>query len=95
MTSKKIDNLRYEDYEGTEIIIGLCSFLETLNIKSASDVVDEANEILEDEFCGQCKVTNDDCDCPKYDDHECDYDDGDRAYDAWKDAQLENEDTKG
>ena len=92
MTSKKIDNLRYEDYKGTEVILGLLVFLENLKIKSATDAADEINGILEDEFCSECKVIHEDCDCPKYDYHECDYDDGDRAYDAWKDAQLENED---
>lgn len=93
MKSKKIDKLRYEDYDGTAKVLGLFLFLETLNIKSATEAADEFQGIIEDEFCRECKSHVGDCDCNSCECcHERDYDDGDRAYDAWKDAQLENED---
>lgn len=89
MKSKKIDKLRYEDYDGTEMCRNVCTFLETLKIKSATEAADEFQGILEEEFCGECKVTKDSCDCKGQHDYDHDYD---RLYDAWKDAQLENAD---
>lgn len=84
MKSTKIDKLRYEDYDGTAKTLGLFLFLETLNIKSATEAADEFSGIIDEEFCDRCKSAKDYCECGHYD--------GDRAYDAWKDAQLENED---
>ena len=94
MKSKKIDKLRYEDYDGTEKCLKLFLFLENLNIKSATEAADEFSSTLDDEFCSECKSTKSDCDCGNCRNYDADYDydDGDRAYDAWKDAQLENED---
>ncbi len=94
MKSNKIDKLRFEDYDGTQKCLNLFLFLETLKIKSAVEAADEFSSTLEDEFCSECKSTKSDCDCGNCRDfdRDCDYDDGDRAYDAWKDAQLENED---
>jgi len=90
MKSKKIDKLRYEDYDGIQVCLNIFQFLELLNIKCASDPAEEFECVME-EFCEECRVIKDDCDCRgQHDyDHDRDYDDGDRAYDAWKDSQLE------
>lgn len=89
MKSKKIDKLRYEDYEGAEVCLNLCQFLETLSIKSASDSAQEFYEGL-NEFCPECHIIKDVCGCnERYSYRYYDNDDGDRAYDAWKDAQME------
>lgn len=94
MKSKKIDKLRYEDYNGVEVLNGFFVVLEKLGIKSASAEADETQYLLDEEFCGDCKITKDDCDCRGQ--HDCDWEnDGDRAYDAWKDAQLEDEHNQG
>lgn len=88
MKSKKIDNLRYQDYDITHLILETLVVLESIGIKSATEAADECQSIIDDEFCGECKSDHSHCECVR----ERDYDDGDRAYDAWKDAQLENED---
>lgn len=92
MKSSKIDKLRYEDYDGTKKVLNIFLFLETLKIKSATEAADEFQGILDEEFCDGCKSAKDYCECGHHEGPDYDYDDGDRAYDAWKDAQLENED---
>ena len=89
MKSKKIDKLRYADYEGTKVCLDIFQFLESLGIKSATDPAQESYEGI-DEFCPECHIIHDDCDCRGQ--HDFDHDAADRAYDAWKDAQLENGD---
>ena len=86
MKSKKIDKLRYEDYDGIESCLNFFLFLELFNIKSASDPAEEFECVME-EFCPECKVIKDDCDCRGQ--HDYDHGDSDRAYDEWKDRQIE------
>lgn len=91
MKSKKIDKLRYKDYSGIEACLSIFQFLEMLNIKCSSDAIEEFECVME-EFCSECHIMKEDCDCRGQHDFDHDgrnYDDGDRAYDAWKDAQME------
>lgn len=90
MKSKKIDTY---DLKDLQIVQTLSNLLICFGIKSAEDLYEEIDEIADKEFCGECELHNDDCDCRGQ--HDCDWDDGDRAYDAWKDEQLENEHNKG
>lgn len=92
MKSKKINKLRFEDKENTELLLGFAIFLETLSIKSAEKMANEFQYILDEEFCGECDSPKDNCDCHPST-REYDYD---REYDEWKDSQFdkltENED---
>lgn len=87
MKWKTIDE---QDWVEVNLTLNLFVFLETINIKSATKMADASQEILDECFCSSCESAKEYCEC--HQDHEYDYDDGDRAYDSWKDSQLENED---
>lgn len=90
MKSKILNNSDFGQMKST---ISLLIFLETIGIKSASEQADTASSMYDEYFCEECETDKDSCECRinRYD-YDYDYDCGDRAYDAWKDAQLENED---
>jgi hypothetical protein len=85
MKWRKISCLQYDDLQ---VVKDHLEFLEVLGIDAATSSADDVNSEMEEHFCSECHEIKDDCHC--YEDrYSCDMD---RAYDAWKDAQLENED---
>lgn len=80
----KWTEISYQDYESLSLTLKNFIFLETLGIKSATKPADKAQGEFDD-FCADCKLYYGTCECNNYDSNQ---DDGDRAYDAWKDAQL-------
>ena len=85
MKSKAIDTYSLIDLQ---MVQQLANFLIAINVKTAEELYEEVDHIADEEFCGSCESHNDYCECNKHNDYD---DDGDRAYDAWKDAQLEKE----
>lgn len=86
---KKIDTYSLDDLQ---MVQALSNLLIGFGVKSAEDLYYLVDEIADKEFCGECERHKDDCMCR---DGWAADDDGDRAYDEWKDAQLENKHNKG
>lgn len=85
----KWTKISYQDYEDLQKVLKFCDVLVSLDIKSADEAYGVVNEEIQDEFCGECKSSNDHCECYKG----ADYDgpDEDALYDRWKDDQMEND----
>jgi hypothetical protein len=82
--------LKYQNYKDLTRCLFFFEFLRRkLNIDSADDLENAVDHMLSTDFCRDCETMKEDCCCRS--EAYRDYDDGDRAYDAWKDSQLDDE----
>lgn len=85
MKSKPKTKLDYTDRDDLLVVQGFTEFLILIDVKAAEEPANEVQEIIHEDFCGQCEVHKDDCDCEKVNDY---WRDDDYEYDRWKDDQL-------
>ena len=60
-------------------------FLNSLGVKSAIDQAEHTEDVRHQDFCNECDIVRDNCECPRWGDTI-----DDDAYDRWKDEQMEN-----
>jgi hypothetical protein len=74
----KWTKIKYQDYDELQLSTALFMFLEALDIKSAIDAANICQASIDDEFCSECKIIKDDCECREddYGRYMREYDDG-------------------
>lgn len=89
MKSTKNNPLNNLDLDQLRNVLGFCIILYRLNLKETDDIENAVHDEITDNYCSDCEMDLQSCDCRHYNEYEPDYDDN---YDAHKDSLIMGED---